>query len=467
MRYPFNLTLLLSLCVSGCSNAPVTPAHDIALPESWRYQHDASLSINDDAPSINSDAAWWKSFGSDELNRLIEHAQQQNLDVQAAQMRLQQADALVRVAGAALYPQLEGNLSAGREGKLRGNFDDDELEGNHFTLGLNASYELDLWGVNRARKQAARAEFEASIYDLATVRLSVTAAVASAWLQVGAMRERLDIARLNLANAEKVLATVESRYRYGAALPLELAQQRGVVAAQKYDLVELQQRANDSEMALSVLLAMPVQTLRVEANSLRELNRPAIGAGVPSALLVRRPDIARAEARLNAASANFSAARAALWPSLTLNAGVAASNDRWSHLFDQQLYQLAGSLAAPIFNGGRLRAQRDLAEAQMLELLINYRGNLIAALRDVDTSLNALDGFALQFEAQNEQLRQAQLAFDFAESRYQAGADTLIVLLDAQRTLYAAQDLNVRIREAQLQATVALYKSLGGGWHQP
>lgn len=467
MRRAFYLMPSLWLSVfmvpglNACGVTTPAPSSDIVIPANWRYHSTISANAN-----ATDDAEWWRRFGSAELNSLIQRAQTANLDVQAAQMRLRQANALVRVAGAALYPEVEGNLTAGRESSLQGNPSEDEAAGNYFALGLAASYELDLWGTNRARKMAAKANYDASRYDLVAVRLSVTSAVASAWLQVAGARERLAISRLNLDNAQRVLATVESRHRYGAAMPLELAQQRSLVAGQKHDVAELQQQANDSETALAVLLGTPVEALHVEINSLRDLRWPSIDAGVPSDLLARRPDVAGAEAQLHAASANFSAARAAQWPAVTLGIGIEAVSDLWSRLFDTQLYQLAGTLTAPLFNGGRLRAQRDVAEAQMLELLANYRNSMVAALNDVDAGLNTIAGLDARLDAQNEQLQQAQLAFDYAESRYRAGADTLLVLLDAQRTLYAAQNSNVRIRQARLQATVAIYKALGGGWRQ-
>jgi len=448
------IAICLGLALAGCATGPV-PREPLATPAQWRFASDGQ--------AVAQDARWWQGFGSAELDELIGRAQQGSFDLQAGAARLRQAQAALRVAGAALAPELQGSLDASRQARLGG---EAAVDGNYFALGLNAGYELDLWGRNRALRDAARADWQASRFDLDTLRLSLNAAVASSWLRSGGLRERLEIARLNLANAEQVLGTVESRYRAGAATPLELAQQRGLVAEQRRERADLQRQVGDSDTALAVLLGTPVQELTLRTQSLQDVDWPRAAAGLPSELLARRPDVARAEARLSAADADLAAARAALFPSVTLGAGIGAGSERSANLFDSPFYTLGGGLLAPIFNGGRLSAQRDLAAARQEELLADYRGALIAAFADVEAALNAIAGFDAQLQAQEEQLRQARLGFELAESRYRAGAETLLTLLDAQRTLYAAQDARVQLRQARLQASVTLYKALGGGWQR-
>jgi len=185
---------------------------------------------------------------------------------------------------------------------------------------------------------------------------------------------------------------------------------------------------------------------------------------LPADLLLRRPDIARAEAQLSSADANIIAARAAMLPRISLGGDITAGSNRVSSVFDNPVYSLAAGLAAPIFNAGRLAAGRDLAVAQREELLANYRRAIVAAFGDVEVALNAVAGIDAQRIAQEEELRQAQRALNLAESRYRAGAETSLTLLDAQRTLYAAQDAAAQLRTLRLQAAVSLYKALGGGW---
>lgn len=434
--------------LSGCTTAsPPTTTPVAAVPDA----------------AAQRDAPWWRSFGSTELDALVEQAATQSLDVAAAAARVRQAEASARMAGAALWPGVTAGLDATRQGRMGG---EAQVAGDSFAASLGASYELDFWGGNRAAQHSALAGLRASAFAQDTVRLTTTAGVANAWLQAVSLRERAAIGTRNLDNAQRVLALVDSRARAGAATPLELAQQRGLVASQQRTLAALHQQANDARTALAVLSGQSAFGFDLAAASLDGLREPGIGAGLPSDLLARRPDIARAEALLDAADADIAVARVALLPRVTLGAGVGWSAGRLRALFDSPVYSLAAGLAAPIFDAGRLAAGRDLAMARREELLAGYRAAVVAAFGDVATALDAVAGLDRQRDAQAEELRQAQRAFTLAQSRYKAGAETLLVLLDAQRALYAAQDAAVQLKAQRLQASVALYRALGGGWAQ-
>jgi NodT family efflux transporter outer membrane factor (OMF) lipoprotein len=299
------------------------------------------------------------------------------------------------------------------------------------------------------------------------VRLSVSAQVASSWLQRAGLRERVLIAADNLENARRVLHLVESRQRAGAATPLDLAQQRGLVAARERELAMLRQQAADADTVLAQLRGLPApEAPSAAADDIRldAMRIPAIGVGLPSELLARRPDVAQAEARLAAADASVQAARAALWPRVTLGLGVGWLGHGAGRLFENPLYNLSVGLVAPIFDGGRLAGQRDLALAQREELLAAYRAAIVGAFADAQTALQAIAGADAQATAQAYELMQARRAADLSERRYRAGAETLLVMLDAQRTLYGAQDQRVQLQQARLQARVALFRALGGGW---
>lgn len=447
--------LVMALVLAACA-APPPPAADStaqALPAQWPGRADCAASA-----AVTAD--WWRSFGSAELDALVRQAQAQSLDVAAAVARVQQAGAAARIAGAALLPEVNASLNASRQQRLGGNA---SVAGNVLGAGLNASYEIDFWGRNRADRDSALATLQASAFDRDTLQLSVTAAVATAWLQAVALAERSAIGESNLQSAARLLALVESRVRAGAATPLELAQQRGLIAAQRRGVAALRQQQGEARSALALLLgqaggAPPATT------TLAALQAPSIAAGLPAELLTRRPDIARAEAQLAAADANLRAARAALLPRLTLTGGIASGGDALRRVFDNPAYSLAAGLAAPIFDAGRLAAGRDFAQARREELLARYRAAIVAAFADAEVALNAMAGVAAQSAAQAEELAQAQRALTLAERRYRAGADSLLTLLDAQRTLYAAQDAAVQLQAQGLQASVALYKALGGGW---
>ena len=448
----FALISLLTVGLAGCA-AMVPEVTRPELPAQWR-----------NAPSAEAatvDRAWWRNFGSDELSALIERAEAQSFDLAAAEARIRQAEAMARMIGAERWPNVVGGLSAGRSGSLDGQAG----AGNSFGAGLSTSYEVDLWGRLRANRDAALADLQASTFDRDAVRLSVTAAVASNWLQAVAGQDRIGIGERNLATAERLLALVEARARAGAATPLEVARQQGLVAAQRRALAGIRQQADDARTALGVLLGQ-ASVPEMRGAQLAALKLPGIGPGLPSELLARRPDVARAEARLQAADASVQAARAALFPSLSLGADLDSGGNSLRRIFENPVYSLAAALTAPIFNAGRLAAGRDLAEARRAELLADYRQGIVTAFGEVESALNAAARLDEQLAAQAEELAQAQRAMTLAESRYRAGAETPIVLLDTQRTLYAAQDVAVQLKLARLQAAVGLYRTLGGGWRK-
>ncbi|MDM0028083.1 efflux transporter outer membrane subunit [Variovorax saccharolyticus] len=433
------LTIPLLLALAACAAAPAVP---------------------EPAPALPVHTAWWNAFGSADLRARVEEAQAQNLDVAAAGARLQQAEALVRGADANLWPSVSLAVGASREGRWSG---EAPVAGNAHAATLVTRYEVDLWGGQRGLRESAKADLRASTFDRDAVRLAVGAGAASAWLRTVGLRDRVAIAELNLADAERLLGLVEARQRAGAATPLELAQQRGIVATQRRVLLALQREAADSRVLLAVWLGRQAATPPV-AGTLDELRVPPFDAGLPSDLLARRPDVARAEARLAAADADIEVARAAMLPSLSLSAGIATGGGRWRDLFESPLYTLAAGLAAPIFDAGKLAAGRDLAVARREELLAGYRSSIVAAFADAQAALQALASLDAERVAQAEVQKQARQALAIAESRYRAGAETLLTLLDAQRTLYAALDAGSQLQLARLEASVGLYKALGGGW---
>lgn len=449
--------LLCAALSSGCALHGDRAERAVELPSVWRH-----ALVDDTTGPI--DAQWWRSFGSTELDAVIARARSQSNDLAAAVARVRQADARTRIAGAALQPQVTASLGISREGRLGGAA---TVAGSTYAAGFAATYELDLWGRSAALRDEALQGSRAGTFDRDTVRLTVTADVAGTWLLALALRERTEIAARNLDNARRVLALVEARSRAGAVSPLDLAQQRGLVAAQQRAHAALRQQASDAETALALLLGTTAPAFELQGPQLDALQVPVIVVGAPSALLVRRPDIARAEARLAAADANVLAARAALLPTVSLSATVGTGESRFGRLFDNPIYSLAAGLAAPVFDGGRLAGNRQLAEAKREELLADYRAVIVGAFADAETALNGVSAIDAQAAAQAAELAEARRAAELSEARYRAGAETLLALLDAQRTLYVAQDLAVQLRMARLQARISLYRAMGGGWQEP
>ncbi|WP_265533778.1 efflux transporter outer membrane subunit [Pseudomonas saponiphila] len=460
-----HLTLLAaSLLLAACSSPAPRPDSGLQAPAAWHSPASQG--------ERQQDLRWWTRFGSPELDRLIDQARAGSHDLAAAMARVRQAQASAIIAGAPLLPSVTGSFNTSHRKQLRGN-NASQLDSTStsktvdaFDTGLSASYEVDFWGGRRAAHDSALLGLQASEFDQATVELTLLSGVANSYAQVLSLREQLRIAELNLANAQNVLQLVQTRYDAGSATALELAQQKSLVAAQQRQLPLVQQQAEEALITLATLLGRPVQSLALSGQPFAQLNWPTIDAGVPSELLTRRPDIAAAEARLAAAQADVSVARAAMLPTLTLTANLGSDADKLGNVLRNPFYSLTSGLMAPIFNNGRLSAERDKARARQEELLENYRGAIINGFADVEKALNSIRGLDQQRQWQSEELNQAQRAFEIAQSRYQAGAEDLLTVLETQRTLYTAQDQNVQLRLSRLQSSIALYKVLGGSWSQ-
>nr|WP_199772006.1 efflux transporter outer membrane subunit [Pseudomonas fluorescens] len=455
---------LLSLCLllNACAGDPPSVDSGIAPPAAWQFaERDAAQATNQ---------RWWTQFGSPQLNRLVEQARRDSVDVAAAMARVRQAQASAVIAGAPLLPEVKFDLTTSHQKLLHGQGgpdldaspSDDAVD--NFGASLAASYEVDFWGGRAAARDSALQGLRASEFDQATVELTLLSNVADRYAQTLAARQRQQIAELNLANARNVLDLVQTRYDAGSATALELAQQKSLVASQRRQLPLIQQLAEDAQITLAALLGQPVQNLDLGAEPFQAMTWPTIGAGMPSQLLSRRPDIAKAEAELAAAQANVTVARAAMLPALTLGATLGSDTYKAVDILRSPYYTLTAGLVGPIFNNGRLSAERDKARARQDELLYAYRGAIINGFADVEKTLSSITRLDQQRHWQTDELQQAQAAFQIAESRYQAGAEDLLTVLETQRTLYAAQDLNVQLRLARLQASIALYKALGGGW---
>ena len=443
-----------SLLLGGCALPVEQTSSGVSMPSGWGERGDQVKISPEGVPNF----AWWQRFGSTQLIEMVLLAQSGGYDVAAAAARVRQADARARMAGASLLPEVTGNVNASRDKDVG------EPSTRSYTMGLSASYEVDIWGEKRASRLSAMASRDAAVFAHDAVLLTLMASTAQSYLRTVAWRERVAIARYNLTAAERVLGLVESRYRVGSASAQETAQQRTLVASLRQVLALRQQQEHQSLTTLAVLLGRPPQKLTVRAVSLSSMKAPTVESGLPTDLLTRRPDVAAAERRLAAADADVTVARAAMLPTVRLTASYGVGSDRVRDVLDNPIYNLAAGLVAPIFNNGRLAAGRDLSLARREELLADYRASIISSLGDVENALNALQGSAKQQEAHQEVLVHGREAVRLAESRYRSGSDTMQALLDTQRTLFQAQDLAVQLRLDNLLATIDLYKALGGGW---
>lgn len=447
-----------SLLVAGCAlHAP--PRTAPALPAVFAAATGSSV---DAWPSKE----WYRGFASEELNTLVAQAAGDNLDFAMARVRVTQADARARQAGAAILPSVD---FGGNGNYLAGHSASGSAHETDWSALLSASYEIDFWGKNHASAQSAGYLAAASRADRDTVALTALSGVANGYFQVLSLRERLAIARSNVDAARGLLDVIQARFDAGIATPVELATQKATLAAAALVVPELQQQESEGLAALALLLGRAPEGFTIAGDSLGGLVEPRVAAGLPSELITRRPDVFMAEANLRSADADLVAARAALLPSLTLTASGGVQNPA----LNAALLSLSGvgptlnlgaALTQPIFDGGKLRAVRAEVQAKDEELALTYRATILASLVDVENALSALQRLDAARDLQNENVTQSERAFEGARLRYKAGSGDFLTTLEAQRLVYTARDQFSQYRLARLQALVSLCKALGGGW---
>ena len=435
-----------ALSLAACASVSPPVSELTPLPSAYDYASDFT-----EAEKQNS--RWWATFGDPSLDALIDEALDANQDIAAGLATLRAARASVRIANASQFPQLSAGASA--SSNTSNGLDDVSASARG-----SASYQLDLFGQNRADRAAARAGYDAQTFDQRALELTVASDVAFTYFSMLAARERLDVARANLEISERIYRIIETRYSAGDVSRFDLTSQQASLANARARLPQIAQQLVSLETALSVLVGRTPQGYDAPQGDILALTPPTINPGMPSELLLRRPDLLSAEAQLRAADANVAAAQAAFFPSIDLSAGVNAGLTGGTSV----LGSLAASLAAPIFSGGRLEGSLAAAEARADQQIARYRQATLNALRDVDVSLSAL-ATAEQREEQLVIARDAsQQSLSLAEIRYRSGADDLTSLLNAQSTFFNASDSLVQGRLDRLSAAVDLYAAIGGGW---
>jgi NodT family efflux transporter outer membrane factor (OMF) lipoprotein len=442
-----------------------------------------------DTPSVWPRADWWLSFESPELAELIRAAQENNRNLAAALARVMEAQAQTRIARSALFPQLDLSAQAQRSGAgaaagsgATGSAGMTTASGaatpasamgasksgstrNAFDLGIGASYELDVWGLARANLRAAQEALKSARFAQEAMALSITAGVADGYFTVLALRERIAIAREDIAAINGILDIIKLRVATGTSSHLDLAQEQAQAESVEAQLPVLQEQELETRVALAVLLGRPPEVFEVKARSSSGIQLPPAAPGIPSELLLRRPDVAAAEANLARAHANLDAARAAFLPqfALTGTAGFASTAVGALLRGPSFVWGAGTGLLQTIFDGA-LIGQRNLAAATQRELIASYQSAVLNAYADVESALGQVQNTA---EAQNHLRREvdaAREAFGIAQLQYRQGAAELLTVLQAQQTLFAARDQLAQIQLARMQAVVHLFEALGGGW---
>jgi len=458
---------LAALPLAGCSTFRPNPASGIPLPPQL-----ASAT----AEAANwPDPLWWRGFGSPELDALMERAVVANFDIRAAIARVRQADAQVRIAGQALLPS--GNLTASATRtqspvqtatavNLTGTGGRRFVQRELFQTGLQASYEIDFWGKNRAGVVSAQQSARANRFDVAAVTVTTQASVANTYFQILAAREQLTIQEANVQSAQRTLTLLQQRLAAGTGTGLDIAQQQTVLEQQRAAIPPLRQAIDQNTYSLGTLTGQTPETVARPSAALGDIRVPVARPGLPSEVLQRRPDVWQAEATLAAVQASVEQARTAMFPSITLTASGGFQNIAIENLLrpGSALYSLASGLTQPIFQLGQLRAQYRLTQAQAEEILENYRLAIVAALVDVENAIVALRETTDQEALQLRATQAAERAYAISEAQLRAGTIDLLNLLITQQAVFNARNQLTQVRLLKLQAAVGLFRALGGGW---
>jgi NodT family efflux transporter outer membrane factor (OMF) lipoprotein len=457
----------LALLLAGCATNPP----QVLTPQ---YQTKTFVGPIVPAAEVWPKPAWWNVFGSTELSALVAEAQANNLDLAAAASRVLAADAQVRIQRSALFPQVTGQARAERAAgpitltSTTGNTRTSSATANSFGLSLGAAYQLDFWGLARDNVRSAAEALKSARFAQEVVTLTVTSSVADQYMDVLALRQRIVIANENIASINAILDVIKLKVSAGASSSLDLAQEQAQVESVEAQLPSLEEQEVEARYALALLLGRPPEGFEVQARNLDALAAPVVAPGLPAQLLLRRPDVAEAEANLAAAHANVDAARAAFLPQIALSAnGGFASAAIGTLLHGSNFgWDIGASLLQTVFDGGRLAAQQDLAEANEKVLVADYRHAVLAAYSDVETALQQVANNTRARDHLVREVAAAQQAFAIAKLQYQHGTTDLLTVLQAQQTLFSAEDQFAQVTQARLAASVHLYETLGGGWSE-
>lgn len=445
-----------ALLLQACGSVPAAHALAAEVPAAWQPS-----TLQTSAASVQ--AGWWRDLGDPVLDGLVERALARNTDLRSAAARVAEARALSDVQQASALPTLDFGVGASRSRSISAATGKPYLS-TVLQPQFQAAYEVDLWGRIDALGQAADAQLQASAAARDSAALSVAATVVSGYVNLRALDARVEVARQTLAARASALDLARSRQQRGYSSALETQQSEAEYRATAAVVPQLDLAIRRQEHALRLLTGdapgavergLPLTDLRMAA-------LPSIG--LPSELLRRRPDIASAEAQLAATDAQIAAARAQLLPSIRLSATLGSISSSALTGDPFQLWSLGGSVLAPLFEGGRLRAGVRAADARRDQALAAYEKTVLTAFGEVEDQLAAIDELARQAVEVEAQRVALQETLRVASNRYREGYASHLDELDAQRNLFSAQQTALQLRADQLAARIALDRALGGGW---
>jgi outer membrane protein, multidrug efflux system len=464
--------------LSGCLLDADKPDIAIDVPQSYRNtagDPDAAL------PALD----WWQGFRSAELTSLMQEAQAANLDIAVAVAQILQADAQVRIVGAPLLPLINFNgsdtgskvsqqLSTGGGGSSssssRGGGSSSSSGGSPFSrlyaTSLSASYIVDFWGKNQAALKAAVETSTASRYNREVVALTAVTAVANTYFAVLEAQDRLRIARRNLTDATRILDLIKQQFAAGTSSDLNVAQQESLVEQVRAVIPLYEETRLQNIAALAVLVGRTPERFTMRGSSLNKITVPRVTPGLPSSVLLQRPDVRQAEMQLRSSTYSIESARAAFFPTIQLTGQLGYQSAALKLLFGPGAwaYTAAASLTQPLFDGGVLLGQLELQKGLQDQYLQAYRKSILSAFSNVEQSLVAVQQTTEAERIQERVVSSSRRAFDLSEQQLKAGTLNLVTLLQTEETLFTAEDALAVDRFNRLLGVVGLFQALGGGW---
>jgi NodT family efflux transporter outer membrane factor (OMF) lipoprotein len=459
----------LAMLVVGCATAPpplAPPQLDATVPALWSARDDLGGS-----PALT----WWTDFGVPELDETVETALRQNYDLQAAAARLDQASADARIAAADLLPALQVGLN-GSERKQ--NFIGFPIPGaedqvlstvsTNFGVSFDLTWEADLWGRLRSGERAALADFQSRAADLRGAQLSLAGQTVKAWFAVAEAEQQLQLAEATVDSFGTSTEQVRARFEQGLRPSLDVRLALSSLANAQALQAQRRQQLDAAVRQVEVLLGQYASGDLVGPSLLPDTPR-AIPGGLPADLVSRRPDLVAAERRVAATGQRLQIARAELYPRISLTAATGTATGALADLVngDFSIWSLVGNLVQPLFQGGRLRAGIDRAEARAAEELAIYANTALLAFSEVETALAAEQLLADREGFLATSVEQSRAAENIANDRYRTGLDDYITVLESRRLAIQAEVDLISARRLRLENRVDLYLALGGGFSQP
>lgn len=453
------------LAVAGCAVGPdhVAPtATDV--PARWHRADGRSA-------TTVALGEWWRGLRDPLLDRVIEAAVAGNLDVATAKAKIREARAVRREAVGGLVPSLDGSASATRRQTTTAAAAGGSRVSNLFQGGFDAAWELDLFGGEARTVEAAAAGVAAAEADLDATLLTLVGDVATAYVEARGYQARIALARRTTKSQRETAALTRTKFEAGSASAVDSAKAEAQAASTEAQIPSLETAFAETVHRLGILTGREPGALIGEMAAGGPIPAPvhALPAGLPAEVVARRPDVRAAERRLAQATASVGVAEAALYPSITLSGSITTSASKVGDLAKGSTiaWSWGPSVNIPIFEGGRLIAARDGAAAQRDQMLIAWRSSVLTALGDVENALVALTGERKRVRGLGEAANQYRRAATLSRALYQSGSASFLDVLDAERSLYSAEDSLIQSRVAITTDHVALAKALGGGWTRP